>query len=362
MNEEKKELEVNEAEDYSCPSCGAPINYNPELQMLECEYCGFKQKIDGTRSDEEYAFEQGLDESSNLWSTETKVIRCENCGAENVVSSDAITSTCPFCGSNQVVDTDELVGIKPHRVIPFTISKEDSSKIYTKFVKKRFFSPNIIKNNKIKLNLNGVYLPIWTFDTDSFSRYDGMLGKFYTTTVGSGKNRRTVTRTMWYHIHGTTQLIFDDLIVNGGVQITQSEILRISPFSTNESFLYDKKFLVGFSAEHNKVKLDVAWKNAKTLANPKIKAKILSKYHYDVVGEIKINTNFNNIKYKYVLIPVWIGTYKYKNKDYRFLVNGENGKMYAKAPTSILKVALVTTLVIILGIIILVLAYFSGRF
>ncbi len=361
MNDDLKDLEIKEAdaEDFSCPSCGAPINYNPDSQMLECSYCGFKQKIDGTRSEEEFDFEEKIDDD-NLWNDETKIIKCENCGSKNVVSRESITNCCPFCGSNQVVDTDELAGIKPHRVIPFTISKENATKNYTKWVKKRFFSPNKVKKEKIKLNVNGVYLPVWTFDTDTFSSYDGKLGKFHTTTVGSGKNRTTITTTRWFRIKGTTQVIFDDLLVNGGSQITQGEIQRIAPFSTNESFLYEQKFLVGFSAEHYRVNLNVAWKNAKKLAVPQIKSKILSKYHYDVEGTIKIDTIYNNTKYKYVLIPVWIGTYKFNNKNYRFLVNGENGRLYGKAPTSVVKVTLFIILISIIAIVIFILTYMSG--
>lgn len=360
MNEESKNLQIKtEDEDFSCPNCGAPIDYNPDSMMLECDYCGFKQKVDGTLSDEEFDFYNGLKENTNLWDKEVKIIKCENCGAENVVPSNTITNCCPFCGSNQVVDTFELAGIKPHRVIPFTISKDKAQLTYITWIKKRFFSPRQIKKEKIKLYLNGVYLPVWTFDTNTFSSYDGTLGKHYTTTVGSGKNRMTITNTRWFHIKGTTQVIFDDILVNGGSHISQSEILSISPFSTNESFLYDQKFLVGFSAEHYKIKLDLAWNNAKSLAAPKIKKKILSKYSYDVVGEIKIKTTYNNIKYKYVLVPVWIGVYQYKNKKYRFLVNGETGKLSGKAPVSVLKIVIFITTIVILGILVMTILYIS---
>lgn len=88
--------------------------------------------------------------------------------------------------------------------------------------------------------------------------------------------------------------------------------------------------------------------------------KILSKYHYDVVGKIDMKTNYNNIKYKYVLIPVWIGTYRYNNKTYRFLVNGETGKLSGKAPTSALKVTILVLLIVLVAVAVLLIAYFSG--
>lgn len=362
MNENIDEIELKraDAEDYSCPQCGAPISYNPSTCKLECSYCGFTQEINGMKSDEEFAFEDADKNANSLWGSETKVIKCENCGAENVVSHDTMSSTCPFCGSNQVIDTNELVGMKPNRVIPFRINKDFARDTYSKWVKKRFFSPRPVKKQRIKVIISGVYLPIWTFDTDTFTKYDGWLGKNYTVTVGSGKNRHTEVRTRWFRISGTSEVSFDDIVVNAGVHVNQAEINRISPFSTNDSYVYEKKYLVGFMAEHYKVKLTTAWDNAKTIAAPTIKRKILSNYSYDVVGKIDMKTNYNNIKYKYVLVPVWIGTYKYKNKLYRFLVNGETGKLAGRAPTSALKICILVFSIVLVAIAILLFAYFTG--
>lgn len=349
-----------DSEDFSCPQCGAPVHYNPETSTLVCEYCAFQQVLNGIDSDEEYNFETAESNENTSWQKETRLVKCENCGAENIVSSTEISSTCPFCGSNQVIETHELVGIKPHRVIPFSVPKDQAESTYIGWLKKKFFTPTKIKKQKVKLNINGVYLPMWTFDANSFSKYVGKLGKYYTVTVGSGKNRHTETRIRWFNISGTTQVKFDDILVNAGKQISQSEINQLSPFQTNDSYLYEQKFLVGFSAEHYQVKLQLGWNNAKNLAKPAIERSILKKYHYDVVGNLDIKTNYTNVKYKYVLIPVWIGTYDYEKKKYRFIVNGETGKLVGKAPLSPLKITFTVLGIVIFAILLFLLVYFSG--
>ena len=206
----------------------------------------------------------------------------------------------------------------------------------------------------------GVYLPLWTFDTKTFSSYRGRLGKHYTKVVGSGKKRRTVTRTRWYSISGNINVNFDDLLVNAGKQITQKEIESLSPFSTNDSFEYEKKFLAGFSAEHYQLSLKDGWDTAKILMLPIIERNILNRYRYDVKGEIIIQPNYYDNKYKYVLVPIWIGNYTYKKKNYRFLVNGETGKLTGKAPVSALKVTLTILFAILLIGLIIFLVYSSG--
>ena len=53
MEEDKNVIidEANrEAEDYSCPSCGAPIKFSPEKRVLHCDYCGLEINVDGKRS------------------------------------------------------------------------------------------------------------------------------------------------------------------------------------------------------------------------------------------------------------------------------------------------------------------------
>lgn len=58
--EEDKNLIIDEAnreaEDYSCPSCGAPIKFSPEKRVLHCDYCGLEINVDGKRSQEENDF------------------------------------------------------------------------------------------------------------------------------------------------------------------------------------------------------------------------------------------------------------------------------------------------------------------
>ena len=74
---------------------------------------------------------------------------------------------------------------------------------------------------------------------------------------------------------------------------------------------------------------------------------VSSGYNYDVVGSLKINTRYDSVTYKYVLLPVWFGLLNYNNKKYRFIVNGESGKIKAKYPKSAIKI-----LSLIFGIII----------
>lgn len=360
MNNDKGnnlDISNSDAQNYNCPTCSGPLKFIPEKSILYCEYCGNEIKLDGIINNNENDYFEGKKED-NTWVEETKVIHCNNCGSNNVVDSSCISLTCPFCGSNQVVETAELSGIKPHRIIPFKISDVATKENYIKWLKGKVFVPRKLKKQIPSLVINGVYVPIWTFDSDTNSLYKGVLGKNYTRTVGSGKNAHTVTETRYFDISGQKIVKFDDLIVNAGSKIDQKEINALSPFYTNKSFEYDKRYLIGFSAEHYEIRLSDGWDLAKKRMSKTIERVILSDYDYDVVSDLKVKTSYYNIKYKYVLIPIWIGLYKYGNKNYYFLTNGETGKFKGKAPLSAFKISLLVIIILIAVIGLILFIYF----
>lgn len=345
-------------DNYSCPNCNAQLSYIPEKMSLHCEYCGYEEKLIGESSNLENVFNL-LEIEDNSWKDEVKVVRCENCGAENVISVYDIASECPFCGSSQIVQIDELPGKKPDRVIAFRISSDNSRELFSKWIKRKLYVPKKVKKDIPSIKINGVYLPCWTYDANSISEYKGRLGKRYTVTVGSGKNRRTETRIRWFYIKGTEFVDFDDVITNAGNKINASELSSIEPFNTNESFVYEQKFLAGFSAEHYKINVQAGWKNVQPRMKNYIKTRILSHYHYDVVGYLNFEPVYKNITYKYVLLPIWIGAYSYNKKDFRFIVNGENGKITGKYPISAPKV-IVTVLIIFIVLFLLIYGFMNS--
>ena len=51
-----------------------------------------------------------------------------------------------------------------------------------------------------------------------------------------------------------------------------------------------------------------------------------------------LNSSHENITFKHILLPVWISSYKYNGKVYRFLVNARTGEVQGERPYSIGKI------------------------
>ena len=302
-----------------------------------------------------------MDESCEdvSWKNEVTVFRCPQCGAENVAPKTQLSMVCPFCGSNQVIDDKAIVGLKPNRIIPFKLDKKQSVDVYQHWLKKKILVPHKVKVNIPKLVQAGVYIPSWTYDTNTFTTYQGRLGEHYTVTVGSGQNRHTETRTRYFYVSGTKQVIFDDVLVEASRKISQTDLNSVAPYNTNGSILYDERYMAGFQSEHYSTDCHQGWNVAKNLMAPVIKQKILSDYRYDVVDYLNVKTQYANITYKYVLLPMWIGNYQWNGKTYSFIVNGETGRMTGSYPKSWLKIA---GIVLIVLAVIALLVYFIMTF
>jgi len=143
----------------------------------------------GAAAIKELDLEAGEAECSTDWGSQTKVIHCENCGADAVLEAHQVALNCSFCGSSHVVTLDALPGIRPGAVIPFTISQEVATASFTKWINSRFFAPGDIKKKHRVERMTGTYIPYWTYDADTYSVYSAQRGTYYYVT-----ERVTVTR------------------------------------------------------------------------------------------------------------------------------------------------------------------------
>ena len=52
-----------------------------------------------------------------------------------------------------------------------------------------------------------------------------------------------------------------------------------------------------------------------------------------------VDSRFVNETFKHVLLPIWAAAYRYNGASYRFVVNGQTGKVMGERPYSAWKIA-----------------------
>ena len=97
-------------------------------------------------------------------------------------------------------------------------------------------------------------------------------------------------------------------------------------------------------AYHYDTSIEDCWGSAKGVMDGRIRRGILSRYVYDKVAYLNVSTSHQDVTYKYVMLPVYVGNFNYKKKLYNFYVNGSTGKVKGKTPKSLWKILLTVAL------------------
>ncbi len=326
-----------DTETIKCDACGSNMIFDPENQRLECPHCGNSKSFATDRMAEELDINSGFDNAAK-WEGSAVAFACDNCGAKVVLTDGEMATFCPFCGTAHAMKKEDVVGLKPNAVIPFTFKQEKAIEFSKSWARKKFFAPRKFKKNICSENVRGVYTPCFTFDSHTTSYYEGRIGKTHTRTVGSGKNRRVQTYIVWRNIRGTYYDNFDDVLVTAGTKFNQDNLSKVAPYETNTSREYEENYLLGYMSYQYDVEIIDCWANAKRRIDSALRSRILSQYVHDTVAYLNVSTTHERVTYKYVMLPVYVGNYKYNKKTYNFFVNGNTGKVGGKTPKSIPKI------------------------
>ena len=206
-------------------------------------------------------------------------------------------------------------------------------------------------------------MPYWTYDSNTVTHYSAMRGVYYyvtesyTNSEGKAQTRQ-VQRTNWFPASGTVYNKFDDVLVVSSKSLPENLTNDLEPWDLKELSAYNDKFLTGFITESYQVDLKSGFEKAKSKMQSVIQSAVISDIGGDVQQVSSLNSSYNDIKFKHILLPVWLSSYKYKNKVFRFLINARTGEVQGERPYSALKITLlVISILISVGIII----YFAQK-
>jgi hypothetical protein len=168
------------------------------------------------------------------------------------------------------------------------------------------------------------------------------------------------TKTRWYPASGTYRHIFDDVLICASNQEGGNLIKRLEPFYTQELIPYKNEYLSGLCAEKYSIGLEQGFTEAKSVIRSELYKMIRNQINADEVRNLRIRTSYSDVTFKHILLPIWIAAYRYKDKIYKFVVNGQTGLVRGKAPISIVKIIALT--VVVLSLIALFFICFRNRY
>lgn len=335
-----------------CPSCASRLYYSAEHKMLRCNHCGYK---------EEFSRENGevveVDLKAALlqlgeYIPETsgrQIYDCGGCSAKFAVDSGQPRIVCAFCGSENVnLEAFEHKYVKPSGILPFLIPRGEAVARFQKWIRSGWFHPNSLKHLAQLDSLHGVYIPFWTFDAHTTNQWSGEAGYYYYETVRVKVNgqwqTKEVQKTRWVFKSGSFDHFFDDVVVSASANLKQSFLDRILPFELPDLVNFDPRLLVGWESEIYSVELDQGWERGDKIMDQQLYYMAMTALGGDTQRGLTVKSQKSDQTFKHILLPIWLASYKYKNKIYRFVINGQNAKVYGEKPIAWWKIALLILL------------------
>lgn len=352
--EEFENQEIEKVLHIPCPSCGGKLEYSADKHKVVCTYCGNTEDVNEANDlVVELSLKEAVKQVGRIVPEKigNKVINCGSCGSRYIVESSRPTVRCPFCASKKInLESFEHNIIQPSGIIPLKISRKDGIERFHKWIRKGIWHPRKLKRLANIENLHGIYVPFWTFDAQTESEWRGEAGYHYQETqrvhVNGKWETRTVTKTRWVSRRGHLSHFFDDVLVVASQGIQQKHIQKIFPYNLEEVINFDAKLMLGWEAEIYSIELDQGYRKADHIMDQQLYNLCAAELGGDTQRNLRVNTQKFNQTFKHIILPVWLCSYRYNDKVYQFLINGQTGRVGGKKPLSYIKIGFAILMVI----------------
>ncbi len=335
---------------FPCESCGADLTFNIGTQSLKCQHCGHVKKIDldpqAVVAEQDFPAMMAILAEQHGQGREkiadVHEVTCRSCAATVRFTGTLTSSECAYCGVPlQRADAHQAEQRIPvDGLLPFTLDRPQARTNLTDWTRSRWFAPNEFKRRGVQGRFSGVYLPYWTFDSLTFNHYVGERGQHYWVTVGSGKNRRSVRQTIWHPASGQFQRFFDDVLVVAGTGLPTKRLTALEPWPLHKCMPYTPAALAGLLARTYDIQLDAGFTEAQARVRIELEADVRRRIGGDEQRIHSLDTRYDAVTFKHLLLPVWMLAYRFHKKTYQVVVNATTGEVQGDRPYSWIKITL----------------------
>ena len=330
---------------YKCPSCSAPLPFQPGAEKAVCEYCGTEFEIsvleEMYRKEEERAAQAAAAQESK-WDTEAaggewseeeaallRVFTCSSCGAELVCDENTMATECCYCGNPTLLPQRFDGMLKPDYIVPFKKTKQDAVAALKKFYEGKLLLPSAFTAGNRVEAIQPMYAPFWLFDSEVEAYASFKASKDHVHETAD----EVITETKVYDCNRAGNMAFQRIPVDGSEKMDDDYMDSIEPFDYSDLVPFQATYLAGNLADKYDVNADTSAERADT----RVKDSALRVLEDSVTGFDRHELQTGSvIKQKgeviYAMMPVWILTTRYDGKPFTFMMNGQTGKVVGSLP------------------------------
>ncbi|MBN1584225.1 MAG: hypothetical protein JXA89_26180 [Anaerolineae bacterium] len=350
--------EKQDAHTFRCPQCHGITAFDAGGQQLSCPYCGYKHEV-GTRvvglSADSFEFTlEALDRSEKGWGTkddERREIHCESCNAVFNAESGALSTTCPFCNSNRVAGYAAMHDfIRPGYLVPFAVDETQCKEAVKAWLGKGWMHPPELRQVDAIGRFTGMYLPFWVFDANIDAKWKAQVG--YEKQERRYRDGKWETETVveWRWENGHVRVPIENLLIYGTDKVSTVLLEKLYPYDLTRLTEYDAGYLAGWRAQGYDIQLKPAWVVGKQRMRDQAQDACYRDISTSRVRDFSMAADFDQERWRYVLLPAYLAAYTFEDRVYHAMVNGQTGTVSGQKPVAWLRVWLAIGLALLPGI------------
>ena len=268
-----------------------------------------------------------------------KSVQCRACGGAISMEAGHRSPRCLFCGEAALdVVAEPPVIEQPPTWLPFQIDAEAARVAFQSFARSSIWYPGDLR--RARLELSPILLPAWAFVATVETHYAALVPDRSTRS-----NKRPVT--------GSESRRVKPVLIPSSSALTRHELAAIAPYNNASEAPFD--------ANHPAAPFETS-RLGREGARAQAQEALAATHERDLLQRlgaerIRVSCLFQGLDGRALLLPVYVGAYRYQGRLFRVVLNGQSGKLTGTAPIS---TARVIVAVLAMGALFLTLAACMG--
>jgi len=127
-------------------------------------------------------------------------------------------------------------------------------------------------------------------------------------------------------------------------------VATLEPWDLNALEGFRPEFLSGFKTERYAVGLEDGFARARDIMDGTIRQLCREDIGGDHQRLDEVKTKHLGVTFKHLLLPVWVASYRYRDKLFQILVNARTGEVVGRRPYSVAKIVSLIAAVVVLAL------------
>lgn len=327
------------AQRFTCPQCGGRMGYDPGKSQVICHYCGHHQPMLAALQTQTQVAEHDFivalaTKKGHVLPEGSGVFRCQGCQA-TLITSHELSTHCPYCGSAHVVEEEAPDMVAPEGVLPFVVDQAAAAQAFRAWIERKL-GDRPVRTTRLR----GLYLPLWTFDIMGEVRWRGYESASQSSSAGlqlvfgQGITGGAPAGQRVAH-EGSHYVLLDDVVVPATHKVPYALREVFERFDLGQAAPYDPAYLTDWPTEIYEVAVGDASLVARRRAIEDARREIRIEAEIHAPNAQNVQSFPHNLtvqSYKLLLAPIWIANYRYEQKTYTVVVNGQTGDVFGEEP------------------------------